>query len=271
MIQCVGARDEKYPNCSRICCGEAVKNALKVKELNPEAKVTVLYKDIRTYGFAEDYYREAAEKGVTFIRYDDNNKPVVTNDGGKLHVSVTEPIVNRKFSFEPDLLVLSAATHPNPDNEAINKMLKVPLTKDKFFLEAHMKLRPVDFMTEGVFLCGLAHGPKYIDESISQALGAVARATTILSKDELEIEPTTSFVVDENCDGCAYCVDPCPYKAITLLEYARDGSIKKTVEVNEALCKGCGVCQATCPKKGIFIRRFRLDQLAAMVDAILEV
>jgi heterodisulfide reductase subunit A len=272
MIQCIGARDEKNPNCSRICCGEAVKNALKVKEVSPEAKVTVLYKDMRTYGFAEDYYREAAEKGVTFIRYDDENKPVVGVDpNGKLHVSVVEPIVNKKFSFEPDLLVLSAATHPNPDNEAINKMLKVPLTKDKFFLEAHMKLRPVDFMTEGVFLCGLAHGPKYIDESISQALGAVARATTILSKDMLEIEPTISFVVDENCDGCAYCVDPCPYKAITLLEYARDGSIKKTVEVNEALCKGCGVCQATCPKKGIFIRRFRLDQLAAMVDAVLEV
>ena len=128
-----------------------------------------------------------------------------------------------------------------------------------------------DFATEGVFLCGLSHGPKTIDESISQAYGAVARAATILAKDEMEIEPTISNVIDENCDGCAYCVDPCPFNAITLIEYQKDGAIKKTVEVNEAACKGCGVCMATCPKKGILVRGFRLDQLTAMIDAALEV
>ena len=133
-----------------------------------------------------------------------------------------------------------------------------------------MKLRPVDFATEGVFLAGMAHSPKFLDESISQAFGAAARASTVLSKDTLDIEPTISKVIDENCDGCAYCIDPCPYKAITLVEYQKDGQTKKTVKVNEALCKGCGCCMATCPKKGIYIKRFRLEQLGAMVDAALE-
>jgi heterodisulfide reductase subunit A len=150
-------------------------------------------------------------------------------------------------------------------------MLKIPLSKDKFFLEAHMKLRPVDFATEGVFLCGLAHSPKFIDESISQACGAVSRACTILSDEIMELEPTISEVIDANCDGCAYCIDPCPYNALTLIEYMRNGNVKKTVERNEAACKGCGVCMATCPKKGIVVKGFKTDQLGAMVDAALEV
>jgi heterodisulfide reductase subunit A len=271
MIQCVGSRDEKYGWCSRTCCAEAVKNALKIKELKPDAKVYVLYKDIRTFGFREDYYREAAKKGVQFIRYDDEHKPEVTNDGGKLEVIVPDFVLAGNITFHPDKVVLSAGTHPNPDKEEIGKLLKIPLNKYKFFLEAHMKLRPVDFATEGVFLAGIAHGPKFIDESISQACGTVARAATILSRDSLEVEPQISNVVDENCDGCAYCIDPCPYNALTLIEYSRDGQIKKTVQVNEAACKGCGVCQATCPKKGIFIRGFKLEQISAMIDACLGV
>jgi heterodisulfide reductase subunit A len=270
MIQCVGSREDEYKWCSRTCCSEAVKNALKIKELKPDAKIYVLYKDVRTFGFREDYFREANEKGVQFIRYDDEHKPTVT-DGGKLTVSVSDFVLAGNINLHPDLVVLSAGTHPNPDNEEIGKLFKIPLNKYKFFLEAHMKLRPVDFATEGVFLAGLAHGPKFIDESISQAAGTVARATTILSRDSLEVEPQISNVVDENCDGCAYCIDPCPYSALTLIEYMRGGQIKKTVEVNEAACKGCGVCQATCPKKGIYIRGFKLDQIAAMVDACLEV
>jgi len=150
-------------------------------------------------------------------------------------------------------------------------MLKIPLDQNGFFLEAHLKLRPVDFATEGVFLCGLAHSPKTISESIAQASAAAARAATIISWDTIELEGTLSFVVDENCDGCAYCVDPCPYKAITLIEYMKDGAIKKTVEVDETACKGCGVCQATCPKKGIFVRGFKLEQISAMVSAALGV
>ena len=270
MIQCVGSRDEDYKWCSRTCCAEAVKNALKIKELKPDSKIFILYKDIRTFGFREDYFREAGEIGVQFIRYDDEYKPIVT-DGGKLTVSVPDFVLAGNITLHPDLVVLSAGTHPNPDNDRIAKLLKVPLNKYNYFLEAHMKLRPVDFATEGIFLAGLAHGPKFIDESISQAAGTVARAATILSHDSLEVEPQISNVVDENCDGCAYCIDPCPYSALTLLEYMRNGQIKKTVEVNEAACKGCGVCQATCPKKGIFIRGFKLDQISSMVDACLEV
>jgi heterodisulfide reductase subunit A len=269
MIQCVGSRTDEHPWCSRVCCGEAIKNALRIKEVSPDTNVYVLYKDIRTYGFKEDFYKEAAEKGVKFILYDDEHKPVVEKNNGGLSVKVSEFNLEETIQLEPDMVILSAGIHPNPDNEEIGQMLKVPLTKDKFFLEAHMKLRPVDFATEGVFLCGLAHGPKFIDESISQACGSVSRAATILAKDTIEMEPTLSFVVDENCDGCAYCVDPCPYNAITLLEYMRDGNLRKTVEVNESACKGCGVCMATCPKKGIFVRGFKLEQLMAMINAAL--
>jgi heterodisulfide reductase subunit A len=230
-----------------------------------------MYKDIRTFGFREDYYREAAEKGVQFIRYDDEHKPGVSSDGGKLTVLVPDFVLKSNITLHPDIVVLSAGTHPNPDNEEIAKLLKITLNKYNFFLEAHMKLRPVDFATEGIFLAGLAHGPKFIDESISQACGTVARATTILAKDAVDIEPQISHVVDENCDGCAYCIDPCPYNALTLIEYMRNGAIKKTVETNESACKGCGVCQATCPKKGIYIRGFKLDQISAMIDACLGV
>jgi heterodisulfide reductase subunit A len=269
MIQCVGSRDEKHGYCSRICCGQAVKNALKVKELSPRTNVYVLYKDVRTYGLAEEYYRKASEQGVIFLRWDDAGKPQVTLEGG-LRVRVKDFLLGRDISIPADLLVLSAAVRPRPSNGQISEMLKVPLNRDGFFLEAHMKLRPVDFATEGVFLCGMAHSPKFIDESLSQAYGAASRAATLLSQDKLEIEPMISHVVDEACDGCAYCVDPCPYKAITLVEYQKEGVTKKTVKVNEALCKGCGCCMATCPKKGIYVKRFKLDQLSAMVEAALE-
>ncbi|MEM2869177.1 MAG: CoB--CoM heterodisulfide reductase iron-sulfur subunit A family protein [Thermoplasmata archaeon] len=269
MIQCVGSRDEKNPSCSRICCGQAIKNALKVRELSPSTSVYVLYKDIRTYGFREEYYREASEKGVVFLRWDDSAKPEVTL-GKELRVRVRDPLLGRDMSIPADWLVLSAAVRPAPTNPRISELLKVPLNRDGFFLEAHMKLRPVDFATEGVFLCGMAHGPKFIDEALSQAYGAASRAATVLSRDTLEIEPTISTVIDANCDGCAYCVDPCPFKAITLVEYEKDGQTKKTVRVNEALCKGCGCCMATCPKKGIYVKRFSLEQLSDMVDAALE-
>jgi heterodisulfide reductase subunit A len=271
MIQCVGSRIEERPYCSRICCADAIKNALKIKEKNPDAEIIVLYKDIRSYGFREDYYREAADKGVRFIRYDDENKPEVVKEGDGLVVTLKDPILGEQIKMNPEYVVLSAATLPQPDNEELAKMLKIPLSKDKFFLEAHMKLRPVDFATEGVFLCGLAHSPKFIDESISQACGAVSRACTILSDEIMELEPTISEIIDENCDGCAYCIDPCPFNALTLIEYMRNGNVKKTVERNEAACKGCGVCMATCPKRGVMVKGFTLDQLSAMIDAALEV
>jgi heterodisulfide reductase subunit A len=209
--------------------------------------------------------------GVIFIRYEDDKKPEVVKQNGILKVSLVDPILNMPVTINTDLLVLSAATIPHPENKDLAQMLKIPLDQNNFFLEAHMKLRPVDFATEGVFLCGLAHSAKSIEESITQACGAAARASTILSKETIELEANISQVIDENCDGCAYCVDPCPYNAITLIEYMKDGAIKKTVEVDESACKGCGVCQATCPKKGIFVRGFKLEQISAMVNAALEV
>jgi len=269
MIQCVGSREEERPYCSRICCSQAVKNAIAIKNIRPETDVYILYRDMRTYGLLEEHYRRAREKGVRFIRYEEDQKPEVSVKGDGLQVSCVDPILNAPVRIDCDMVVLAPAIIPNEDVDEVGKLFKIPLNQDRFFLEAHMKLRPVDFATDGVFMCGLAHCPKSVEESIAQADAAAARAATILSKDEIEMEATISVVVDENCDGCAYCIDPCPYNALTLIEYMYEGSIKKTVERDGALCKGCGVCQATCPKKGIFIRSFKLEQLGAMVEAAL--
>jgi heterodisulfide reductase subunit A len=270
MIQCVGSRDAERPYCSRLCCSHAIRNALKLKEARPRAEVFVLYRDVRTYGFAEEHYRQARELGVRFIRYEPEAKPAVSATDSGLRVEVREPIIERRIAIDCDLLVLSTAVVPRADGQELAQMLKVPLNQDRFFLEAHLKLRPVDFASDGVFLCGLAHSPKNLEETIVQATAAASRATTLLSRDVLTPESAISQVVDENCDGCAYCIDPCPYHALTLIEYMRLGAIKKTVESNEALCKGCGVCQATCPKNGIFVKHYRLDQIAAVVEAALQ-
>jgi heterodisulfide reductase subunit A len=269
MIQCVGSRNEERPYCSRICCSEAVKNALKIKELSPDTNVYILYRDMRTYGFRERYYTKAREQNVMFIRYDEERKPEVLRNGSGLQVEVFDQVLNRPIEISAGLVVLSAGIIPSEENEKIVKLLKVPVTSDGFFLEAHMKLRPVDFAVDGIFLCGLSHSSKRIEESIIQAQAASSRAATILSKSSILLEANISEVVDENCDGCAYCVDPCPYNAITLIEYMKEGAIKKTVERDESNCKGCGVCQATCPKLGIYVRNFRLDQISAMVEAAL--
>ncbi|MEM3090279.1 MAG: CoB--CoM heterodisulfide reductase iron-sulfur subunit A family protein [Candidatus Bathyarchaeia archaeon] len=266
MIQCVGARNEERPNCARICCGQAIKNSLKIKELNPDADVYVLYKDVRSYGFKEEYYREAAAKGVIFVNYSDERKPKVINEGGKLKVAFYEPVLKQEVQLEPDYVVLSAATIPNPDNKRIAEMLKVPLTKDGFFLEAHMKLRPVDFQTDGVFLCGMAHSPKFIEESISQACAAAARAATILSKKALEMEGIVASVDEDLCSGCRICEFLCPYGAIEMKE--KDGKI--VAHVIEALCKGCGVCGTACPTKAITLGHFTTEEILAQVRAVLK-
>ncbi|MBT4484108.1 MAG: FAD-dependent oxidoreductase, partial [Candidatus Latescibacteria bacterium] len=237
MIQCVGSREEGHMYCSRVCCSIAVKNALKIKEVSPDTEVFVLYRDMRTYGFNEEYYRQARNEKVLFIRYDTDGKPEVTNDEN-IEVSVNEPLLGQRIVLQPDLLVLSSRIDPNTDNETIAKMLKIPLNQDGFFLEAHMKLRPVDFATEGVFLAGLAHSPKNLTETIAQGEAVAGRAATIISKKEMNLSAMISEVVDANCDGCAYCIDPCPYNALKLIEFMRNGAIKKTVEQNEALCKG---------------------------------
>ena len=279
MIQCVGSRDAGHPWCSRVCCADAIKNALRIKALSPGTHVYVLYRDIRTYGFKESYYTRARQQGVVFVRYDENCKPEVSRsasrDGsrnrGALQVTVYDQTLGMPIGISADLVVLSAGIHPHEDNRRIAQFLKVPLNAEGFFLEAHMKLRPVDFMTDGVFLCGLAHAPKSMEESILQAQAASARAASVLVLDRLELGANISQVVDETCDGCAYCVDTCPFKAITLLEYMWKGSVKKVVETNDSVCKGCGCCQATCPKKGVFIRGFTLDQIEAQIHAALGV
>jgi len=265
MIQCVGARTEERPNCSRICCGQAIKNALEIKEVSPETDVYVLYKDVRSYGFKEDYYRKAAEKGVLFVNYADERKPKVTNENEKLKVTFWEPIIKEEVEIKPDLVILSAATVPNPDNKRIAEMLKVPLTKDGFFLEAHMKLRPVDFATDGIFLCGMAHSPKFIDESIAQACASASRAVTILSKKTLEMEGIVASVDEDLCSGCRICEYLCPYGAIEMKE--ENGKI--TAHVIEALCKGCGVCGTACPTKAITLGHFTTEEIMAQVKAAL--
>ena len=271
MIQCVGSRDEERPYCSRVCCSEAIKNALKIKELSPETNIYILFRDVRTYGFRESYYTKARQQGVMFVRYEEDRKPEVTKNGNGLQVEVFDQTLKIPIEISADLVVLSAGIVAGEGNEEIAKFLKVPLNKEGFFLEAHMKLRPVDFATDGVYLCGLAHSAKAVEESIIQAQATASRASTVLSKDSVELEANISQVVDESCDGCAYCIEPCPYQAITLIEYMREGAVKKTVEVDETACKGCGCCMATCPKKGIFVRGFKLEQIGAQIKAALGV
>ena len=269
MIQCVGSRESPRDYCSRVCCSTAIKNAIRIKEDSPNANIYILHRDIRTYGFYEKFYRKAREMGVRFVRFD-GEKPSVSFEDGRLNVSVKDVLLmNMKIDLPAGIVVLSSATQANETNKDLAQKLKVPLTQDGFFLEAHMKLRPVDFATDGMFVCGTAHGPKNIFETIIQAMAVASRAGVLLSKDEIEIEPRICEVIDENCDGCAYCIDPCPYSAITLLEYVKDGSVKKTVKVDIAKCHGCGTCMATCPKKGIYVKNFRLEQLGSVVESAL--
>ena len=272
MIQCVGSRTEGRQYCSRVCCREAVKNALKIKEKDPGSNVYVLYRDMRTYGLVEDYYRKAREAGVIFIRYDEDRKPVIHNqksvDGADvLHVSVYDPIIGEELLLDADLVALSVAITAPMDNGMLAQMLKIPLNEDGFFLEAHAKLRPVDFATEGVFVCGLAHAPKAIEESISQAFAAVSRACTILSKDEIEAEGVVASVNERRCNACELCVTICPYNAIEIVEKRR----KKVAEVNNALCKGCGACAASCRSSSIDLRGFTNEEITSVINEVLSV
>jgi len=268
-IQCVGSRNEEVPYCSRVCCTSAIRKAIAMKRQDPSTKVHILHKDIRTYGFREDLYREASELGVNFIRFPEDISPEVVRRGDDIVVSVHDSMIKTSLELTPDLLVLSAGIRPNQDNEELAKMLKVPTSKDGFFLEAHMKLRPVDFATEGVFLAGLAHWPKFVDESIAQAAGAAARALTVISKGELETEGIIAAVNEDLCDGCGICESVCEYKAIEIVTV--EGTFdQKRATVNEGLCKGCGCCVAACPSGAMEQKGFKTDQMIAMIDAALQ-
>jgi len=274
MIQCVSSRNEEHPYCSRICCSQAIKNALKLKEQNPGVNIYILYRDMRTYGLKEDYYRQAREKGIIFIRYDPETKPEVKFLKGEeedgLVVIANDPFLGAKLSIDPDLLVLSVATIPAESNKEIALLFKVPLTKEGFFLEAHVKLRPVDFATDGVFLCGMAHYPKHIEETISQANAVGSRVATILSKGMVEAEANISVVDETRCKGCGLCVEVCPYHAISLEDHKTrletlEFNARKAI-INPASCKGCGSCAATCPLGAILPLHYTTGQIEAMID-----
>jgi heterodisulfide reductase subunit A-like polyferredoxin len=260
MVQCVGSRNAERPNCSRICCATAVKNALKLKELNPETEITVLYRDVRTYGLMEPYYAKAREKGVLFVRYEAEEKPEVQKDGQKLTVSFTDKVIRERIEIAPDLVVLSASTHAR-NNEDVANVLKIQRTLDGFFLEAHMKLRPVDLATDGMYLAGGAHGPKLITETISQASAAAARACNILSKEKMMVGGVIAVVDGERCAACLTCVRVCPYDVPVI-------NLKGEAEIDVAKCHGCGSCSAECPAMAIELMHFREPQLWAKASAL---
>ena len=268
MIQCVGSRNEKRAYCSRICCSEAVKNAIRLKSIHPEVNVYILYRDVRTYGFKEDYYEKARENGILFIRYDLEREPSVEKGERGLHVVVYEPILRDDLLIEADLLVLSPGIVSSTENQRMSKMLKVPLNEDGFFLEAHMKLRPVDFATEGIFLAGLAHGPKLIDESIAQANAAVARALTLLTKAHLETVGTVSEVDERKCIGCGLCESLCPYQAIEIVWKRTIVGEKLVAQINKVLCKGCGACAASCRSGSIDLSGFTTEAIVAQINQL---
>jgi heterodisulfide reductase subunit A len=262
MIQCVGSRDEKRGYCSRVCCSNAIKNAIRVKELSPKTAVYVLFRDIRSYGLREKFYRMAREKGVIFVRFNEKDKPEVKIAEGKLSVRVKDEILGKTLEISPDFLVLSAGITANPDNKTLSQFLKVPLETDGFFLEAHIKLRPVDFATDGVFVCGLAHSPKDIGETIAQARAAAGRAATVLAKDAVESEAKTSSVRAELCSGCGLCAAVCAYSAVEI------DPVRNIAVVNETLCKGCGACAASCRANAIDLNGFKNEQILSMLSVL---
>ncbi len=272
-IQCVGSREEGSMYCSKVCCTHSVQSAINLKKGNSERKVYILYRDMRTYGEREALYKEARNVGVIFINYELHGKPKVTENGKVVDVEVWDHVLHRPLKIEADIVVLATAIRPKEDAADLGKLYKVPVDSDGFFQEAHAKLRPVDFSTDGMFVAGLAHYPKPVEESIAQSLAAAARAATLLSKTEVSLDAIKATVDEEFCDGCALCVDVCPYNAITLVERpAVDGvDAGKIIRVNKAQCKGCGLCQGTCPKRGVHVAGFTMKQISAQIQAALAV
>jgi heterodisulfide reductase subunit A len=264
-IQCVGSREPARPYCSKVCCTHSIYSALKLKDFNPDMDVYILYRDIRTYGGREDLYREARAKGIAFIRYGLDNKPSVQAEGNKVKVTVKDQMLHCDVKIQADILVLASAIIPGGDNEALSRLYKVSLNQEGFFLEAHVKLRPVDFATDGTYAAGLAHYPKPIEETIAQAQAAAARAGALLSRDFIVTEAVIARVNEEACRGCGLCVELCPFEALKIVETSKG----RKVRVTEVACKGCGVCAATCYRHAINIDGFTDRQIATQVQAFL--
>jgi heterodisulfide reductase subunit A len=267
MIQCVGCRNEERNYCSRVCCTHAVKNALALKEVNPKIQIHILFRDMRTYGFNEDYYRTASEKGVKFIRYDVTDQPIVEkvreNGGDILRVTVPEQILGKRLELDADFVVLSAAVVPAPDTHNIAGLFKVALSPEGFFQEAHVKLRPVDFAAEGVFLCGTAHYPKHISEAVTQASGAAGRAAVLLSQDTVTASGSVCEVDEDLCVSCGACITACTYGAIEFYETKKG----KKARVIPVLCKGDGLCNAKCPTEAIQLKHYTDEEILYQLDA----
>jgi heterodisulfide reductase subunit A-like polyferredoxin len=269
MIQCVGPAD-RY--CGRICCTSALKNALNLKRLNPSARITIIYKDIRTYGFKERMYTQAREAGILFVHYDDDRVPEVSVDAdGKLNVSVWEEVLGRQMNLNPDMVVLSTPVVPAPGAEDLAKRLKVARDGDGFFMEAHIKLRPVDFLADGIFMAGLAHYPKLLQESIVQARAAAVRAANILSRDTLTVGGLVAEVDAQECVACLTCVRVCSFGAAHINnEREGAGGIVGAAEIESFLCQGCGLCMSACPAGAIQLHHYTENQMGAKLDALIE-
>jgi len=266
MVQCAGSRGDDLNYCSKVCCSHAVKNALKIKAIDPASQVVVLYRDMRTYGYAEDAYREAREKGVVFIPYTLEEKPVIKGSGKKMTVTFQDPILREEVSMSPELIALSVGIVPEATEE-LSKLLKIPVNEDKFYLEAHVKLRPVELPVSGVYVCGLAHSPKPVDEIIVQAQAAAAKASIPLAKGFVSVDPTVSSVNKEECIGCGLCESLCPYQAIRII---KDENNKRKAETITASCKGCGICASRCPVFAITMGGFTDEQITAQITAFGE-
>jgi heterodisulfide reductase subunit A len=267
-IQCVGSRIPERPYCSRVCCTQSINSALELKTINPRMNVFILHRDMRAYGFREDLYRKARSAGIVFIRRDMDKELTVESDREDLKVSFGDQVLGRSMEIRPDLLILASAMVPDTKTP-LARLYKVSLNDDGFFAEAHVKLRPVDFATDGIFVCGLAHAPKSMDESIAQAQAAAARAVTILAKDSVHISPLVSQVDVEKCDGCGVCAEVCPFGAIILEDTVGAGNRADYRSKNiMALCKGCGLCAASCPQKAIDMLHFRDRQIVASICSV---
>jgi heterodisulfide reductase subunit A len=262
MIQCVGSRDDNHTYCSSICCGIAIKNALKIKELNPNTNVYILYEDMRVYGLREDYYTLAREKDITFIRYEFDCKPVVTETENSLSIKVKDLLLNSDLVINASVLALSTAIVPQK-NEVLDRVLPVPRSKDGFYLESHVQLKPVDSYIDGIYICGMSHFPKSIDESIAQARAAASKAAIPMARGYVRAEPIVASCDESKCIGCALCEEFCPYTAITVTKKEK----RKKAEIIVAACKGCGVCASYCPTNAITSGRFTNEQIFAQIKA----